>query len=380
MSRFHLLLVLLLLTGCAPTEPKVPTPAPEPPGTILYLADHHLHLRSGGALRDLPELGQIESTADAMLAPDGSTVLAVVREESGAYLRTYANGKVSSLPLAAPPGSLVAWAPDGAYVAYESEGDLMIVDRSGQAESLGLHGERLVSFRWGPDAALVVRTQPEGAALERLWRWRPRRPWLALSDDALPQTGLGEWGLDGLSLAYVGRLSSGLPGIIVMREGPDGAMNRSELPIDLPVGEVVLSGPTWSPDGGRLAAQVMEASSGRGTGWSLVMVSEGSTEVTRWAAPAYPCYIYGYWWLSEERLLVQIAGPGCGKMVELDGRSGAVLREFEAPLKGLVHLGPGREWIAVESRERPVGSTFIRVGKPSERVEVGFGGLVGWTR
>jgi hypothetical protein len=123
------------------------------------------------------------------------------------------------------------------------------------------------------------------------------------------------------------------------------------------------------PNGSRLGYQ---------TQWSLLTLSSQGRQVVEWAAPAYPCYIYGFWWLRGQRLVVQIAGPDCGKMVELDGRTGVELRRFDGPLKGLVHLAPGGDWIAVESRERPYSTTFVPLGRPEARLVLPIADLVGW--
>lgn len=382
MKRLALLLAILLLPGCAKRQIYTPTPAPdmEPPGIILYVADNHLQVRKGATHRSLNEMGRIDNAADAALTADGKAVRAVVREEGAAYLRTYtlADQQVDSIRLAELPGSLLRWAPSASYAAYEHGGTLSVLDHAGQAERLDLQGGQLVNLAWGPADSLLIQTRTSETVPEQLLHWHPGKGFQSLARDSSARSDIGSTSPSGLSVAYATRLPSGQPGLVMLSEVTSKAPVRSDLVVSLPDGESFLRSPVWSQDGGLLAAMIVTRKSDGAMAWSLLTVSDQGERVSTWAAPAYPCYIYGFWWMTGERLLVQIAGPGCGKMVELDGRSGTLRQEFDAPLKGLIHLDPTREWIAVEHQEGPNRTTLIRVERPTERITLPINGLSDW--
>jgi WD40 repeat protein len=176
-----LLLVLLVLGGCRPTQSPTPTPSPQsndPPGLILYLQDQRLHLRSGGEDRLLAELGTVVEPYEALLTKDGRQVLALAREATGAYVRSYtlADGQVATIKLQESPNSIVAWAPDASYLAFVTEGTAVVVlDRQGHLERLSFAGDQVLALTWGPDSRLLVTSRQGSDQNLRLWRWGRER-------------------------------------------------------------------------------------------------------------------------------------------------------------------------------------------------------------
>ena len=137
-----------------------------------------------------------------------------------------------------------------------------------------------------------------------------------------------------------------------------------------------------SPSRSAIAFQVQATSHRPGvSGYHLGLVSADGTLLGLYSVPPYnpTCHVFDFNWRpDEEGVVVQIAGPGCGRLVLLTRDARVVFDVETLRVKGYLHVRPDSRWAAlfqgfaeVDGRIQQVKrSEFISLENPDIRLDV----------
>ncbi|MBI4306644.1 MAG: hypothetical protein HY678_10040 [Chloroflexi bacterium] len=106
---------------------------------------------------------------------------------------------------------------------------------------------------------------------------------------------------------------------------------------------------------------------------ALVVVSAEGVPMAAYVAPPHPCYVFNSGWIpSKEIALIQLAGPGCGRLLTFTPSGDIEWDIATETLKANLYVSPDEAWVALEQRFEDATDLyeFVSTGDPSIRFVV----------
>ncbi len=385
------------------------TPRPSPSGVpagipgrlVVYapgISGQRLTVIEHGTARDVPLRMAVVGATSPQVSGDGARISALVRDGPRLFIWSYAvltgEATTTALDLTVGAEPWAIWTRDARQVAYSPDGSasptavfVIGIDARVEPVEFGEPGLSVYAVDWrtNDELAAIVGHDPVTGPLTAatLRSWTRGRGSVQLVASIRSDVASLASSADGHAVAY--RDLSGPGTRRVMRYTDQGttvvlttdALRTLANGCDL-TGTTLLTqaGPVWSPDGSRIATLGRQEPQ---CCYFLAIASAAGGPPTLFRAPE-SCYLNGAGaWLDNDRIVMELTGPECGRTttegraIIIDARSGQALAEVRIGRKSVLALSPDHRWLASSA---DAFTDIISLDDPTNRLTLAAPGYV----